>query len=124
MTASTIAARARVSQPTVSHHMKILADAGLIRREQRGKWAYSRVIEQALIAVARGPHPRPALIGHPPGYCRARRADRSGSLPTSRAVSRARRSASSSRVSRWMLAMASSRCSLRALWSWRSLAWA
>ena len=29
-----------VSQPTVSHHMKKLAEAGLVRREQRGKWAF------------------------------------------------------------------------------------
>jgi len=28
------------SQPTVSHHLSILAGAGLLRREQRGKWAY------------------------------------------------------------------------------------
>jgi ArsR family transcriptional regulator len=29
-----------LSQPTVSHHMKKLLDAGLLDREQRGKWAY------------------------------------------------------------------------------------
>ena len=29
-----------VSQPTVSHHLKVLLDAGLVVREQRGKWAY------------------------------------------------------------------------------------
>ncbi|HWG12773.1 MAG TPA: metalloregulator ArsR/SmtB family transcription factor, partial [Streptosporangiaceae bacterium] len=28
-----------LSQPTVSHHMKLLVDAGLVTREQRGKWA-------------------------------------------------------------------------------------
>ena len=28
-----------LSQPTVSHHMKLLVDAGLVSREQRGKWA-------------------------------------------------------------------------------------
>jgi ArsR family transcriptional regulator, arsenate/arsenite/antimonite-responsive transcriptional repressor len=37
-----------LSQPTVSHHMKQLVDAGLVTREQRGKWAYYRVEEQAL----------------------------------------------------------------------------
>jgi ArsR family transcriptional regulator, arsenate/arsenite/antimonite-responsive transcriptional repressor len=31
------------SQPTVSHHLSILAGAGLLQREQRGKWAYYRV---------------------------------------------------------------------------------
>ena len=30
----------RLSQPTVSHHLKKLTDAGLLEREQRGKWAY------------------------------------------------------------------------------------
>ncbi len=29
-----------LAQPTVSHHMKRLLDAGLVEREQRGKWAY------------------------------------------------------------------------------------
>ena len=29
-----------LSQPTVSHHMKLLAEAGLVTREQRGKWAF------------------------------------------------------------------------------------
>ena len=29
-----------LSQPTVSHHLKKLVDAGLVAREQRGKWAY------------------------------------------------------------------------------------
>jgi ArsR family transcriptional regulator len=32
-----------LSQPTVSHHMKQLVEAGLVTREQRGKWAYYRV---------------------------------------------------------------------------------
>jgi ArsR family transcriptional regulator len=31
------------SQPTVSHHLSILADAGLLTREQRGKWAWFKV---------------------------------------------------------------------------------
>jgi ArsR family transcriptional regulator, arsenate/arsenite/antimonite-responsive transcriptional repressor len=29
-----------LAQPTVSHHLKRLLDAGLLEREQRGKWAY------------------------------------------------------------------------------------
>lgn len=29
-----------LTQPTVSHHMKKLLDAGLVEREQRGRWAY------------------------------------------------------------------------------------
>lgn len=35
-----------VSQPTVSHHMKKLAEAGLVHREQRGKWAFYRIIPE------------------------------------------------------------------------------
>ncbi|BEP13572.1 metalloregulator ArsR/SmtB family transcription factor [Acidothermaceae bacterium B102] len=41
-----------LSQPTVSHHLKQLVEAGLITREQRGKWAYYRVVQPALDAVA------------------------------------------------------------------------
>ncbi len=37
-----------LSQPTVSHHMKQLVDAGLATREQRGKWAYYRVADATL----------------------------------------------------------------------------
>ena len=36
-----------LSQPTVSHHMKILVEAGLLTREQRGKWAYYRSVPGA-----------------------------------------------------------------------------
>ena len=41
-----------LSQPTVSHHMKILVDAGLVHRDQRGRWAYFTVDEAALQAAA------------------------------------------------------------------------
>lgn len=41
-----------LSQPTVSHHMKQLVSAGLVTREQRGKWAYYRVNDTALTALA------------------------------------------------------------------------
>ena len=41
-----------LTQPTVSHHMKVLADAGLLEREQRGKWAYYRLVPGALDALA------------------------------------------------------------------------
>ena len=41
-----------LTQPTVSHHLKKLVDAGLIVREQRGKWAYYRVAELALSDLA------------------------------------------------------------------------
>lgn len=34
-----------ITQPTLSHHLKMLTDAGLIVREQRGRWAYYRIDE-------------------------------------------------------------------------------
>ena len=34
------------SQPTVSHHLSILAEAGFLRREQRGKWAWYSAIPE------------------------------------------------------------------------------
>jgi ArsR family transcriptional regulator, arsenate/arsenite/antimonite-responsive transcriptional repressor len=37
-----------VSQPTVSHHLKVLRNAGLLASERRGSWVYYRVIPQAL----------------------------------------------------------------------------
>lgn len=42
-----------LSQPTVSHHMRVLVDAGLLSREQRGRWAYYRVVDDALAGLAR-----------------------------------------------------------------------
>lgn len=41
-----------LSQPTVSHHLKQLVDAGLITREQRGRWSFHRVVQPALDALA------------------------------------------------------------------------
>ena len=41
-----------LSQPTVSHHLKKLTDAGLLEREQRGKWAYYSLAGEALERLA------------------------------------------------------------------------
>ena len=41
-----------LSQPTVSHHLKVLTDAGLLEREQRGKWAYYKLVPDTLNALA------------------------------------------------------------------------
>ena len=41
-----------VSQPTVSHHLRILVEAGLLRREQRGKWAFYDVDRTELAAIS------------------------------------------------------------------------
>ena len=39
------------SQPTVSHHLSMLVDAGLLVREKRGKWAWYRVVPERLQAL-------------------------------------------------------------------------
>jgi ArsR family transcriptional regulator len=36
------------SQPTVSHHLKVLADAGLVTSERRGRWAWYRAVPEQL----------------------------------------------------------------------------
>lgn len=40
-----------LSQPTVSHHLKVLLRAGLVEREQRGSWAFFRVKPEPLAAI-------------------------------------------------------------------------
>ena len=41
-----------LSQPTVSHHLKVLVEAGLLTRDKRGVWAYFAVVPEALDALA------------------------------------------------------------------------
>jgi ArsR family transcriptional regulator len=41
-----------LAQPTVSHHLKKLSDAGLLEREQRGKWAYFSLKREAVEKLA------------------------------------------------------------------------
>ena len=36
------------SQPTVSHHLSVLTEAGLLTREKRGKWAWYRLVPERL----------------------------------------------------------------------------
>ncbi len=48
-----------LSQPTISHHLKVLHDVGLVEREKRGVWVYYRARTQALASLG-------ALIGCPP----------------------------------------------------------
>ena len=48
-----------LSQPTISHHLKVLHDAGLLEREKRGVWAYYRARTGALANLG-------TLIGCPP----------------------------------------------------------
>ena len=41
-----------LSQPTVSHHLKVLVDAGLLNRDKRGVWAYFTLVPGALESLA------------------------------------------------------------------------
>ena len=41
-----------LSQPTISHHLKVLHEAGLVDRDKRGVWVYYRARQQALAAIA------------------------------------------------------------------------
>ena len=41
-----------LSQPTISHHLKVLHDAGLLARERRGVWVFYRARPDALAAMA------------------------------------------------------------------------
>lgn len=41
-----------LSQPTVSHHLKVLTEAGFLSRTKRGTWAYYRLRPEALAGVA------------------------------------------------------------------------
>ena len=47
-----------LSQPTISHHLKVLREAGLLDRDKRGVWVYYRARTEALASLG-------ALIGNP-----------------------------------------------------------
>ena len=52
-----------LSQPTVSHHLRVLFEAGLLERERRGTWVYYRAVPGALdgvLAALGGRSPAPA----------------------------------------------------------------
>jgi ArsR family transcriptional regulator len=40
-----------LSQPTVSHHLKVMYEAGLLQKERRGTWIYYRVVQDQLLAL-------------------------------------------------------------------------
>ncbi|MBZ4504453.1 winged helix-turn-helix transcriptional regulator [Mycobacterium avium subsp. hominissuis] len=46
-----ISADIEVSQPTISHHLKVLRDAGLLTSERRASWVYYAVVPDALISL-------------------------------------------------------------------------
>src|SRR5437762_7420749 len=40
-----------LSQPTISHHLKILREAGLVESSRRGTWSYYRLVPDAIEAL-------------------------------------------------------------------------
>jgi ArsR family transcriptional regulator len=40
-----------LSQPTISHHLRILRNAGLVEAERRGTWAFYRLVPDAIDAL-------------------------------------------------------------------------
>src|SRR5580765_1571434 len=40
-----------LSQPTISHHLKVLREAGLVESTRRGTWAYYRLVPEAVAAL-------------------------------------------------------------------------
>ena len=57
-----------LSQPTISHHLKILKDAGLVESSRRGTWAYYQLVPEAIGALraALGAVDQPAAISATP----------------------------------------------------------
>jgi len=47
-----VAERFDVSQPTISHHLKVLREAGLLQCERRGTWVYYWVVPSALAQLS------------------------------------------------------------------------
>jgi ArsR family transcriptional regulator len=48
LSVSEIVAQLGVTQPTVSHHLKVLRDAGLVKREKRGKEVFYTLIQEKM----------------------------------------------------------------------------
>ncbi|HSJ27411.1 MAG TPA: metalloregulator ArsR/SmtB family transcription factor [Acidimicrobiia bacterium] len=54
-----------LSQPTVSHHMKQLREAGFVESERRGKWVYHRLVPDRLAEVRQALTPSDAFLSEP-----------------------------------------------------------
>lgn len=51
-----------LSQPTVSHHLKVLREAGLVEGERRGRWVHYRVVPERLMEIGAALTPEPILV--------------------------------------------------------------
>ncbi len=40
-----------LSQPTISHHLKVLYEAGLLEKERRGTWIYYQIVQDRLVGL-------------------------------------------------------------------------
>jgi ArsR family transcriptional regulator len=40
-----------LSQPTISHHLKVMYEAGVLEKERRGTWIYYRIVQDRLVAL-------------------------------------------------------------------------
>jgi ArsR family transcriptional regulator len=49
-----------LSQPTVSHHLRVLTEAGLLARERRGTWMFYRLVPERVESLRQALAPRPA----------------------------------------------------------------
>jgi ArsR family transcriptional regulator len=52
-----------LSQPTISHHLRVLREAGLVESTRRGTWAFYRLIPSAVAELARALGGEPAAAG-------------------------------------------------------------
>jgi ArsR family transcriptional regulator len=51
-----------LSQPTISHHLKVLREAGLVEGERQGRWVHYRALPHRLADVARALLPEESLV--------------------------------------------------------------
>jgi ArsR family transcriptional regulator len=51
-----------LSQPTISHHLKVLKESGLVSSERRGTWVYYRANPEALASMSDLLQPKPVLV--------------------------------------------------------------
>jgi ArsR family transcriptional regulator len=77
-----------LAQPTVSHHLKVLHQAGLVARERRGTWIYYRILPERFAALrnALAASPRQRPLAAPAGT--APRVRRTAAAPPRRSTGR------------------------------------
>jgi len=51
----------QLSGPTISHHLRVLREAGLIEGQRRGTWIYYRIVPEALRSLSQALHPTAVL---------------------------------------------------------------